>query len=166
METIGKIRRWHRIDKLSISEIAKGLGASRNTVAKYLSSEVTKPRYKPREKRFPIMGPWAARLLDLLDEDAASPPLNTVISAWIEDRARVSGRNAATSAASRPATNQSSSRSGSEESLRMNGVYAETAESRLDSSINESTSTPFAIGNASVPAYTTNRASGCTSSQA
>lgn len=73
METIGKIRRWHRIDKLSISEIAKRLGASRNTVAKYLSSEVTKPRYKPREKRFPIMGPWAARLLDLLDEDAGKP---------------------------------------------------------------------------------------------
>ena len=73
METIGKIRRWHRVDKLSISEIAKRLGASRNTVAKYLSSEVTKPRYKPREKRFPIMGPWASRLFDLLDEDAGKP---------------------------------------------------------------------------------------------
>lgn len=70
METIGKIRRWHRIEKLSISEIARRLGASRNTVAKYLSSEVTRPRYKPREKRFPIMGPWATRLIELLVEDA------------------------------------------------------------------------------------------------
>ena len=34
METIGKIRRWHRIDKLSISQIARRLGASRNTVKK------------------------------------------------------------------------------------------------------------------------------------
>lgn len=73
VETIGKIRRWHRIDKLSISEIAKRLGASRNTVAKYLSSEVTKPRYKPCEKRFPIMGPWAARLVELPDEEAGKP---------------------------------------------------------------------------------------------
>ena len=73
METIGKIRRWHRIDKLSISEIAKRLGASRNTVAKYLKSEVTKPRYKPRDKHFPIMGPWASRLLALLSEDAGRP---------------------------------------------------------------------------------------------
>ena len=29
VETIGKIRRWHRVDKLSISEIARRLGASR-----------------------------------------------------------------------------------------------------------------------------------------
>jgi hypothetical protein len=28
VETIGKIRRWHRIDKLSISQIARRLGAS------------------------------------------------------------------------------------------------------------------------------------------
>lgn len=73
METIGKIRRWHRIEKLSISEIAKRLGASRNAVAKYLSGEVTRLRYKPREKVYPVTGPRAVRLVTLLDEDARKP---------------------------------------------------------------------------------------------
>ena len=36
VETIGKIRRWHRVDELSISKIAKRLSASCNTIAKYL----------------------------------------------------------------------------------------------------------------------------------
>ena len=73
VETIGKIRRWHRIEKLSISQIARRLGASRNTVKKYLKSKVTAPKYAARPKRFPVMGPWAARLLELLREDAAKP---------------------------------------------------------------------------------------------
>jgi transposase len=73
VETIGKIRRWHRIDKLSISQIARRLGASRNTVKKYLKSNVTNPKYQARPKRFPVMGPWAARLLELLREDAGKP---------------------------------------------------------------------------------------------
>jgi transposase len=51
VETIGKIRRWHRVDKLSISKIAKRLSASRNTIAKYLDGEVTQPRYKAPEAR-------------------------------------------------------------------------------------------------------------------
>ena len=73
METIGKIRRWHRIEKLSISQIARRLGASRNTVKKYLKSKVTVPKYAVRPKRFPVMGPWAARLLEMLSEDAGKP---------------------------------------------------------------------------------------------
>ncbi len=73
METIGKIRRWHRIDKLSISQIARRLGASRNTVKKYLKTNITNPKYKARPKRFPVLGPWVARLLELLSEDAGKP---------------------------------------------------------------------------------------------
>ena len=73
VETIGKIRRWHRIEKLSISQIARRLGASRNTVKKYLKSNVTTPKYAPRPKRFPVMGPWVTRLLELLREDAGKP---------------------------------------------------------------------------------------------
>lgn len=46
VETIGNIRRWHRVDKLSVSEIARRLSASRNTVGKYLEGELTEPRYK------------------------------------------------------------------------------------------------------------------------
>jgi transposase len=73
VETIGKIRRWHRVEKLSISQIARRLGASRNTVKKYLKGKATAPKYKPRAKRFPVMGPWAERLLELLSEDARKP---------------------------------------------------------------------------------------------
>ena len=69
METIGKIRRWRKVERLTISEIARRLGASRNTIKKYLKSEVTRPRYKARAKRYPVMGPWAARLTTLLTED-------------------------------------------------------------------------------------------------
>ena len=46
VETIGKIRRWRRIEKLSISQIARRLGASRNTVKKYLKSNVTESKYR------------------------------------------------------------------------------------------------------------------------
>jgi transposase len=73
VETIGKIRRWHRIEKLSISQIARRLGASRNTVKKYLKSNITAPKYAPRPKRFPVIGPWVTRLLELLREDAGKP---------------------------------------------------------------------------------------------
>ncbi|GAC1621106.1 MAG: hypothetical protein NVS9B10_03520 [Nevskia sp.] len=68
-ETIGKIRHWHQIEKLSISEIAKRPGGSRNTVAKYLACEVTRPRHKSRGKVYPIMGPWAAQLVAMLSKD-------------------------------------------------------------------------------------------------
>ena len=70
VETIGKIRRWHRVDKLSISKIARRLSASRNTIAKYLDSEVTKPKYKTRAKRAPVMGAWVEKLEAMLAEDA------------------------------------------------------------------------------------------------
>jgi transposase len=73
VETIGKIRRWHRVDKLSISKIAKRLSASRNTIAKYLDGEVTKPRYKQRPKRAPVMGAWVGKLEAMLAADALRP---------------------------------------------------------------------------------------------
>jgi transposase len=72
VETIGKIRRWHRVDKLSISEIARRLGASRNTVAKYLEGNVTRPKYKTRAKRSPVMGAWAQALEAMLIEDVSA----------------------------------------------------------------------------------------------
>ena len=73
VETIGKIRRWHRVDKLSISKIARRLSASRNTIAKYLEGEVTQPRYKTRAKRAPVMGAWVVKLEAMLAEDAERP---------------------------------------------------------------------------------------------
>ena len=73
VETIGKIRRWHRVEKLSISKIARRLSASRNTIAKYLAGEVTEPKYKSRAKRAPVMGAWAAQLETMLAADAQRP---------------------------------------------------------------------------------------------
>lgn len=73
VETIGKIRRWHRVDKLSISKIARRLSASRNTIAKYLEGEVTRPKYKTRAKRAPVMGTWVTHLEAMLVEDAPRP---------------------------------------------------------------------------------------------
>ena len=73
VETIGKIRRWHRVNKLSVSEIARRLSASRNTIAKYLDSEVTKPKYKTRPKRLPVIGAWVVKLEAMLTADAARP---------------------------------------------------------------------------------------------
>ena len=73
VETIGKIRRWHRVDKLSISKIARRLSASRNTIAKYLAGEVTQPKYKTRAKRAPVMGAWVVKLEAMLAADAQRP---------------------------------------------------------------------------------------------
>ncbi len=73
VETIGKIRRWHRVDKLSVSAIARRLSASRNTVAKYLEGELTQPKYKTRPKRAPVMGAWVERLEAMLAADAGRP---------------------------------------------------------------------------------------------
>lgn len=73
VETIGKIRRWHRVDKLSISKIARRLSASRNTIAKYLVGEVTKPTYKKRAKRAPVMGAWVVKLEAMLAADSQRP---------------------------------------------------------------------------------------------
>ncbi len=73
VETIGKIRRWHRVNKLSISEIARRPGASRNTVAKYLGEMSRGRSTKRRPKRYPVMGAWAGVLEAMLLEDAPGP---------------------------------------------------------------------------------------------
>jgi transposase len=69
VETIGKIRRWHRVDKLSVSAIARRLPASRNTIAKYLEGALTQPKYKTRPKRAPVMGAWVEKLEAMLAAD-------------------------------------------------------------------------------------------------
>jgi transcriptional regulator with XRE-family HTH domain len=46
---LGIIRRWHLRDKVQLREIAKRLGISRNTVRRYLRSEITEPAYAERQ---------------------------------------------------------------------------------------------------------------------
>jgi transcriptional regulator with XRE-family HTH domain len=45
---LGIIRRWHLRDQVSLREIAKRLGISRNTVRRYLRSETLEPSYSSR----------------------------------------------------------------------------------------------------------------------
>lgn len=42
------IRRWHLRDQVSLREIARRLGVSRNTVRKYLRTDTTEPNYSTR----------------------------------------------------------------------------------------------------------------------
>lgn len=54
-------RRWHLRDKISIREIARRTKLSRNTIAKYLASGETSPRY-PHRKSPSQLDPYAAEL--------------------------------------------------------------------------------------------------------
>jgi transposase len=46
---LSKIRRWYFRDKLSIREIARRTGFSRNTVRRYLRAEIAEPLYPQRQ---------------------------------------------------------------------------------------------------------------------
>ena len=46
---VSVIRRWHHREGLSVRKIARRTGLSRNTVRKYLASEVVEPRYPDRK---------------------------------------------------------------------------------------------------------------------
>jgi len=59
------IRRWHLRDGIPIREIARRTGLSRNTVRKYLASQVVEPAYPPR--KFPSkLGDYADTLTSWL----------------------------------------------------------------------------------------------------
>ena len=49
MDLLSEIRRWHHRDKLPIREIRRRTGLSRNTIRKYLASDVVEPKYPPRK---------------------------------------------------------------------------------------------------------------------
>ena len=49
MAILSKIRRWYFRDKLSIREIARRTGFSRNTVRHYLRNEISEPIYPQRQ---------------------------------------------------------------------------------------------------------------------
>jgi transposase len=46
---LSSIRRWHLRDQMSIREIARRTGLSRNTIRKYLASKVVEPKYPHRK---------------------------------------------------------------------------------------------------------------------
>ena len=50
MALLSVIRRWHYRDHLSIREIVRRTGLSRNTIRKYLRSETIEPQFKVPER--------------------------------------------------------------------------------------------------------------------
>ena len=57
VETIGKVRRDHIVDKKAIKAIARDRGLSRNTVRKVLRSGETSFAYARGEQPYPKLGP-------------------------------------------------------------------------------------------------------------
>ena len=77
MEMLGRIRRMHMRDKVSLHEIAKRTGLSRNTVRRWLRTpeEVKAPVYK-RTPGFSKLGDFVAELELSLKADAQRPKQN------------------------------------------------------------------------------------------
>ena len=70
MALLGIIRRWHIRDQVPLREIARRLGISRNTVRRYLRSEMTEPSYA--ERRSPsAIDKYAFQLSAILQAEAA-----------------------------------------------------------------------------------------------
>lgn len=72
METIGKIRRRHKVKGESISSIARDLNLSRNTVKKYINTE-TDTGYKRSRQPAPKLGAIQLTLETWLEQDTQRP---------------------------------------------------------------------------------------------
>jgi transposase len=73
VETIGRIRREHRIKGKSIKEIARDLKVSRNTVRKVLRSGATSFEYMRVVQPRPKLGAWHGDLDRMLSDNEARP---------------------------------------------------------------------------------------------
>ena len=74
MNLLGKVRRLHYRDGLSISEIERRTGLTRKTIRKWLKApEGVEPKYRRREGDTKI-APYAGRLIKMLETDARRPP--------------------------------------------------------------------------------------------
>src|SRR3546814_2376180 len=70
MALLSVIRRWHYRDHLSIREIVRRTGLSRNTIRKYLRSETIEPLFKVPERPSKL-DPFADRLSAWLQREMA-----------------------------------------------------------------------------------------------
>jgi len=73
VETIGRIRREHRIKGKPIKEIARDLKMSRNTVRKVLRSGATSFEYTRAVQPRPKLGAWHGDLERMLSDNEARP---------------------------------------------------------------------------------------------
>ena len=69
VDLLSVIRRWHGRDKLSIREITRRTGLSRNTIRKYLADGTVEPRY-PARKSASKLDPYAETLASWLKREA------------------------------------------------------------------------------------------------
>ena len=73
MKDLGRIRRLFYRDGMSLSEISRKTGYSRNTVKRWLRApEGTEPKYERQNPNIKI-APYAARLIKALETDARRP---------------------------------------------------------------------------------------------
>ena len=70
MALLSVIRRWHYRDHLSIREIVRRTGLSRNTIRKYLRSDTIEPQFKVPERPSKL-DPFAERLSAWLQRETA-----------------------------------------------------------------------------------------------
>ena len=73
VETVGRIRRLHFVDGRSIKEIARLLKVSRNTVRRVIRTETPTLSYERTVQPRPQLGPYAARLEQMLEADERLP---------------------------------------------------------------------------------------------
>ena len=69
VDLLSVIRCWHGRDQLSIREIARRTGLSRNTIRKYLANGEVTPKYPPR-KSVSKLDPYAETLVSLSAKDS------------------------------------------------------------------------------------------------
>lgn len=73
METIAKIRLLYHVKKKSVSEIAREVRMSRNTVRKYLTYDGDVPKYSRQPQPKPQLGPHEAILQKWVETEAHLP---------------------------------------------------------------------------------------------
>lgn len=72
MALLSVIRRWHFRDHLSIREIARRTGLSRNTIRKYLRSDTVAPQFKAPDRPSKL-DPYVERLSAWLRREMGRP---------------------------------------------------------------------------------------------
>jgi len=97
MEMLGRIRRMHMRDKVSLHEIAKRTGLSRNTVRRWLRTpeEVQEPVYK-RTPGYSKLSGYVTELEQSLKADAQRPKQNRRTARALFVQIQASGTRVAT----------------------------------------------------------------------
>ena len=72
MAFLSIIRRWHKREHVPIREISRRTGVSRNTIRKYLRSDVVEPRFQLPDRPSKL-DPYAEKLSAWLRREAGRP---------------------------------------------------------------------------------------------